>query len=403
MCAAPVIEVDIFDRARYTDGFPHELFAELRSRSPVHRQPWPASHQPYGLAVEQPDTLWHVFSHADVRAINRDWETFSARGGPTLVRGPEGAAGLLGLDPPEHHRLRHVVASAFTPRMIAGLEEQIDGRVRSLLKPLIGESFDFVEEFAYPLPMHVISDIIGIPESDRDFVFDRVQTLLDVLDPDSERDIDTHGAEIFAFAADLADEKRRRPADDVWSTIIASGLPDDDVNLFFIILSLAGSETTRNALTQGLVALVGAGALAGGGIDRELMSTTGTDEVLRFTSPVLTFARDVQCDVEVCGETLRAGDRLLMWHIVANRDPEVFTDPNRLDLERDPNPHVAFGGGGPHYCLGANLAKREIEATFTHLAAHHPGLEVLGEPVWTGPGPVSNVGCSISKLPVALR
>jgi cytochrome P450 len=310
---------------------------------------------------------------------------------------------MLSIDPPEHHRLRQVVSSGFTPRMIARLEEQIDARVDQLLEPVAGEECDFVEALAYPLPMHVIADIIGIPESDRSFVFERTKEALDALDPEAVPAEGGDGLDLYTYAMELAAAKRAKPADDVWSTIISSGLPDDDVALFFMVLSIAGSETTRNALSHGLLALLsGHRLLARIDDDPTLLGRTGTDEILRYTSPVLVFARDATTDIDIAGATIEEGDRVLMWYGVANRDPNVFADPDTLDLDRDPNPHVAFGGGGPHYCLGANLAKREITSMFTTLAARFGRAELTGEPVWGGPGPISNVGCSLTRLPVRL-
>jgi cytochrome P450 len=349
-----------------------------------------------------------VFGHAAVRQFNRDWETFSARGGPTVSRGHEGSAGILSVDPPEHHRLRQIVSSAFTPRMIGLLEERIDKRVDSLLDEVDGEECNFVDSFAYPLPMHAIADIIGIPEADRGFVFSRTKDVLNGLDPefepDPEADPDQVSPDLFTYAMELSERKRAHPEDDVWSKIIESGLPAAELDVFFLILSIAGSETTRNALSHGFLALLSEpDKLAPIAADPDLMGRTGTDEILRYTSPVLLFGRDVTVDVDDFGAHIPKGGRVLLWYPVANRDPEAFEDPETFNLHRAPNPHVAFGGGGPHFCLGANLAKREITSAMNRLAERFPHTELSGTPKWSGPGPISNVGCSIEDLPVKLR
>ena len=302
----PELTIDVLDRTLYSDGFPHDIFTPLRQAAPLYRQPWPSGLREHSTSIEQADTLWHAFSHAAVRQTNRDWERFSARSGPTISRTPEGSAGMLGTDPPEHHRLRQTVSSAFTPRMIGRLEERIDARIDDLLDAVDGEECNFVDALAYPLPMHVIADIIGIPESDRGFVFSKTKDVLDSLDPEHVHepgaDPDDISPDLFTYAMELSERKRAHPEDDVWSKIIEAGLPAVDVDVFFLILSIAGSETTRSALSHGFLALLSdTSQIDQIAADPTLMDRTGTDEIVRYTSPVLVFARDITVDIEVLG------------------------------------------------------------------------------------------------------
>lgn len=213
-------------------------------------------------------------------------------------------------------------------------------------------------------------------------------------------------------AGRLAEEKRQNPTDDIWTMLASAEVVDDDgtahhladhqLDAFFMILSIAGSETTRNALSQGMLAFAGEpeafDALAG---DPALV-LTATDEVLRWSNPVLMFARTATRDIELDGEAIAKGDRMVIWYPSANRDDRVFADPFRFDVRRSPNPHLSFGGGGPHYCLGANLATKEIQVMLGALSRRFHRVEVVGEPAWSGVGPIHNVGVSLERLPVRL-
>ncbi len=406
-------DVDLLDPTLYVDGFPHDRYAELRRQGPVHRHRSTVVASPLS-GVEEHMGFWCVLGHPEIQQINRDWRTFSAWHGPTIPRQPPGGAGLLGVDPPDHHRLRHLVSAGFTPRMISRLEDRIGYWVDRLVDQFDQGEIEFVSALGYPLPMHVIADIIGIPEADRPWVFERTQLVLDGLDPTrSAQQAEQQAAqvELFGYAHELGVEKRQRPTDDVWSTLIAAryatadgetSLEEIEVDLFFLILSIAGSETTRTALSSGLLGL----GRQPEQIDRLRhdpdLFVTLPDEILRFTSPVLAFGRDCESTTEVAGVTIEAGERVVLFHPSANRDERVFDTPDRIDVGRDPNPHVAFGGGGPHYCLGANLAKREILVLFQRLIDRFDRIELAGEPTWVGPGPISNVGCHVENLPVRL-
>ncbi|MGI9600787.1 MAG: cytochrome P450 [Acidimicrobiales bacterium] len=410
-------EVDLLDSQMYVDGFPHDRYAELRAQGPIHRHVVTRVQSPLSGA-EETMGFWCVLGQPEIQQVNRDWTTFSAGHGPTIPRQPPGGAGMLGVDPPEHHRLRQLVSAGFTPRMVGRLEDRIGYWVDRLLDDIAdrGDTCDFVAELAFPLPMHVIADIIGIPEADRPWVFERTVLVLDGLDPSlaaHQADQQAAQVELYEYAHQLGVEKRARPTDDVWSTLIAAQYAADDgqatsleefeVDVFFLILSIAGSETTRTALSGGLLGLLEhPDQLDRLRSDPERFATL-PDEILRWSSPVLSFSRDCESTTEVAGVTIEEGERVVMFFPSGNRDERVFERPFELDVGRDPNPHVAFGGGGPHYCLGANLAKREILVLFRELIDRHRTIEQAGAPEWTGPGPISNVGCHVEHLPVRLE
>lgn len=395
-----VLDVDLTDPQLYTNGFPHELFTELRARGPVHRH----------LAVEGRPAIpsipfWSIVTHPEIQQANRDWKTFEARGGPMMEANPLLSTGrtLVSMDPPDQAEMRKIITSEFTPRMIGRLEQRIAARTAEILAAAAGDVCDFVSDIAYQVPMHLIADIVGIPEHDRHWVFERIDLLLRTGNPyNGYTEADRLGlqVELFEYAQRLTADKRANPTDDVW-TKLAGKLDGFELEMFFIILSIAGSETTRNALAQGLIALIeNPEQLAELRTNPEL-TLTAADEALRWSSPVLFFGRTATCDVTIGGQDVKAGDRVLFWYPSGNRDETVFEDPFRFDIHRTPNPHLSFGGGGVHYCLGANLARKEVQVVLGAIAAGYD-VELAGPAVWDGGGPVHNVGIGIDSLPVRL-
>lgn len=395
------LDTDLTDPALYANGFPHDLFTELRGRGPVHRH-----HAVQDRPAIPPIPFWSIVTHPEIQQANRDWKTFGAAGGPMMAPDPLLSAGrtLVSMDPPDHAEMRRIITSEFTPRMIGRLEQLIAERTRVILaNAATGQTCDFVGDIAYQVPMHLIADIVGIPESDRPWVFERTDLLLRTGNPYngySEQDRLGYQVELFEYAQRLSAHKREQPADDVW-TKLAGRLDGFELDMFFLILSIAGSETTRNALTQGLIALLHCpGQLAELRAHPEL-AVTAADEAIRWASPVLFFGRTANTDVTIGGQDIAAGDRVLFWYPSGNRDETVFADPFRFDIRRSPNPHLSFGGGGVHFCLGANLARKEVQVVFAALATGYD-IELDGEPVWAGGGPVHNVGIGIDRLPVRL-
>jgi cytochrome P450 len=399
--------IDLIDPAVYANGFPHELFTTLRAEAPVYWHPFddrvPQSREP---------GIWVLSRHADVEMVNRDAERFSALDGPSLAYVPEmQGIMLVSMDGREHVRQRRLISAGFTPRMIAKLEEQCRSWAGRLIDAALelGE-FNFVSEIAYKLPMHMIADIVGIPEADRNWLFATTSVFLTASDPESETTEEealSHQIEMFEYAQELSRSKRLRPTDDVWTTLSTvevdgDGLGATELDFFFMLLTAAGSETTRNALSAGLPALVDhPEQLERLRADSSLYKSA-VDEILRWSSPVSYFARRANVDVEIRDVPIRAGDRVTIWYASANRDEEVFDDPFSFDITRSPNPYVSFGGGGPHYCLGANLAKLEITILLDELFKRANTIEVVAPPVWQSLTLMNPILLSTKELRVRL-
>ncbi len=382
-----VAKVDLIDPALYEQGFPHDAFTRLRAEAPVSWLPFDNR-----VPSSREAGVWVIARHADVERVNRDVEHFSAIDGPALAHVPamQGTM-LVSMDGPKHVRQRRLISAGFTPKMIGNLEVRCRHWAGQLIDHAleIGE-LDFVSKVAYKLPMHMIADIVGIPESDRDWLFATAQKFLTATDPNSGLTPDEallHQIEMFSYGQELTRSKQACPADDVWTTLSTAevdgdGLSETELDYFFMLLTAAGSETTRNALAAGLPALLDHPDQ----LDRlrtdPSVRKTAVEEILRWTSPVSYFARRAKLDLEVNGTPVRAGDRVTIWYASANRDEDVFDDPFVFDITRSPNPFVSFGGGGPHYCLGANLAKLEITILLDELLRRTTDIELLAPPVW---------------------
>jgi cholest-4-en-3-one 26-monooxygenase len=296
---------------------------------------------------------------------------------------------MLIMDPPQHTKLRLLVNKGFTPRMVGRLEEHIRDVTRSIVDDIAkrGEC-DFVVEVAAELPLQVIAEMMGVPDEDRHKIFDWSNRLIGSEDPEynvSRDEAIGAATEMFLYSSELAAEKRKRPGDDIISALLQAEvdghiLTDTEFNLFFQLLAVAGNETTRNLISHGMLALIDNPAereklMA----DRSLLPGA-IEEMLRCASPVMYMRRTATSDFELRGQKIREGDKVALWYIAANRDEEVFEDPHRFDITRDNANYVAFGGGGPHFCLGANLAKLEIRVMFEALLDRLPDIELAGEP-----------------------
>jgi cytochrome P450 len=323
---------------------------------------------------------------------------------------------IIAMDGPPHIRMRKLINAGFTPRMVGRLEEQARRWAVAIVEAALEQSTcNFVEDVAYKLPMHMIADIVGVPVEDRDELFRLASDLMQCIDPESPVPAERRPAieaEMFQYAQRLGAEKRRNPQDDIWTLLNTVEVETDDggrtrlgeleLDLFFMILILAGSETTRNAIASGLLALLdNPEQLATLREDREAMPGA-VDEILRWSSPVAYFARRATRDTEIRGVPIAEGDRITLWYPSANRDEEVFEDPFRFDISRNAKLHVTFGGGGAHYCLGANLARREIAIFFDEFLKRVGEITVLGEPTYSVQGIASPVMSSLKALPVRL-
>ncbi len=391
--AAPVpdgMNIDLLDRDRFTEGIPHDWFTWLRTNDPVH---W----------HEEPDGrgFWTITKHADVIICNRDAASFSSsaeRGGvvsiedyaPSAESQAAGGNLMLMMDPPDHTRYRKLVNRGFTPRMIGMLETHVrELTARILDQALVKDESDFVVDIAAELPLEVIAELIGVPHEDRFKIFDWSNRMIGSEDPEyavSAEETFNAQVEMFLYAQQLADQRRASPADDIITALLSAevdgeSLSDMDFNLFFLLLSVAGNETTRNAIAAGMNAFLEHPDQWELFASDPAAHVAGvTEEILRWASPVLFFRRNATRDVELHGRTIREGDKITLWYISANRDEDVFPDPFRFDITRTPNPHIAFGGGGPHFCLGAQLARMEISVLFEELARRLDHVEQLGPP-----------------------
>ena len=377
-------DVNLADSGNFVAAVPHEMFEVLRRDAPVWFHP----------GTDEVEGFWCIVKHADLVELSRDYgHASSALGGITLHDASTEDLELqrqmmLMMDPPNHTKLRLLVNKGFTPRMIGRLDEHI----RDIAKAIVDEvaargECDFVTEVAAQLPLRVIVEMMGVPDADRPKIFEWTNRLIGSEDPEynvSRDEAIGAATEMFMYSTELAAEKRANPGDDIISTLLqaeveGNRLTDTEFNLFFQLLAVAGNETTRNLISNGMhflfehpdqwQKLVADRSLLPGAID----------EMLRYASPVMYMRRTAPEDFELRGQTIRAGDKMALWYISANRDEEKFDDPNLFDITRSPNEYVAFGGGGPHFCLGANLAKLEIRVMFEELLTRLPDIELAGD------------------------
>jgi cholest-4-en-3-one 26-monooxygenase len=266
---------------------------------------------------------------------------------------------------------------------------------------------DFVVDVAAELPLQVIAELIGVPMEDRHKIFDWSNRMIGSEDPEylvSADKVQEAQVEMFMYANQLAAERRKEPRDDIVTTLLNAEIDGDklsemDFNLFFLLLAVAGNETTRNAIAHGMHAFLQNPDQYELLVDDPSLVDSATEEILRWASPVMYFRRNVTADVELRGEQIKAGDKVAIYYISANRDEEIFDEPFTFDVRRDPNPHIAFGGGGPHFCLGANLARMEIRVLFEELVQRVPKVDALGDAERLR----SNFIAGIKHLPVELK
>jgi cholest-4-en-3-one 26-monooxygenase len=400
-------DVDLYDPDTFVPGVPHEYFALLRREAPVFQHPYP-----YG------GHFWCVTRHEDLVAVNRDNSTYSSWQRTALIDTPpedglEMARMLmLNMDPPDHTQLRKIVNKGFTPKMIRSLMEHLRSEAKEIVERARDKGeVDFVEEVAAELPLIAIAEFLGVPVEDRKVIFDLSNRLVGNADPEyglTEAMAQDAATEMFGYAQELAAHKRQHPGDDIASTLLQAEvdgdrLSDMDFNVFFMLLSVAGNETTRNAISHGMLALLEHPDQRQDLIEHPDILESAVEEILRWASPVMQFKRTTTKPVRVGDVELGEDESIVFWHISANRDEAVFADPYTFDLRRAPNAHtsshIAFGGGGPHFCLGAQLARLEIRMLFEELATRYPRIEALGEPDRLR----SNFIGGIKHLPVRLH
>jgi len=374
-------EIDLNDVDRFNDGVPHEWFTLLRREAPVY---WQAERDGPGF--------WNVTKYADVVTVSRQPNLFSSWLGATnsfdLTPADleQSRLLMLNMDPPKHGKFRRLVSRGFTPKRVSVLAEQI----RALAKQIVDDvaergECDFVDDVAARLPMETICEMIGVPESDRRYIYDLSNKLIGFDDPDfaaNRADGPKAAAEMYLYAENLAQERRRCPVDDL-ATVLLHGEVDGErlapaeFDSFFLLLALAGNETTRTVTAQGMRLLIEHADQRRRVLDDRRLLPTAVEEMLRYSPAVIHFRRTASADTELRGKKIRKGDKVLMWYPSANRDEEVFEDAQRFDVGRNPNEHVAFGIG-EHYCLGANLARLQLNTIFSELLTRLPDIEFAG-------------------------
>jgi len=409
-------DVDLTDLDRWVEGVPLDWFALLRREAPAF---WQDERAGRGF--------WSITRYDDVVAASKDYETFSSEvGGTSLMdltpEQVESRKSMLDTDPPRHTRLRNIVNKGFTPRAVNAYEE----RIRRLFRELLEEAFargelDFTEDVAVELPMRILCELMGTPVEDRRYLVDLGNRMLGNTDPDmageeyvaGEADLSRYAhlpfsspaaLEMFDYADRLGAERRREPRDDLTTKLIEAEIDGDrlsehEFKLFFLLLTTAGNETTRHAMSNGLQALLQHPEERDRLVADPSLIPTAVDEILRWAPSLHHFRRTATRDVELHGETIREGDKVVLWFVSGNRDETRFPEASRFDAGRSPNKHLAFGLGGPHFCLGSHLARLELRVWLEEMLPWLPRIELAGPPGRLR----SNFFHGIKSLPVRLR
>jgi methyl-branched lipid omega-hydroxylase len=371
------------------DSFRDGAFFTLR-----HERPVSFSSEPELPGFPVGPGFWSVTTFDDVWKVSRQPKAFSSV--PSIVipdLQPEVAefhGSMIVLDDPRHARLRMIVQKAFTPKMVRLVEDAVRSRARSIVERMVERHPDgrceIVREIAAPLPLQIICSMMGIPEEDEDRVFGWTNVILGEFESDDDYAMfEQVSQDIGAYGVAMAMDRRSNPRNDLCTALVQAEvdgerLSDAEIASFFILLATAGNETTRNAISHGLVALTAHPDQRAVWLDDiDGVMPTAVDEIVRWATPVMHFRRTAACDTMIGDQAIAAGDKVVIWYISANRDEAKFDRPDELDLRRTPNDHLGFGGG-PHFCLGAHVARREIAALYSELLRRLPDIEAAGPP-----------------------
>ena len=398
---------DFTDPDLYVRRVPTGELAELRRTAPVW---WNA--QPRGASGFDDEGYWVVSKHADVLEVSRTSDIYSSQQNTAIIRHGQPVTDealamqqliLLNIDPPQHTKLRSIVSRGFTPRAIRNLREALTVRAEAIVHNACADgSGDFVSDVACELPLQAIAELLGIPQEDRRKVFNWSNEMIGYDDPEYDGDPQAAAAELVGYSMAMAEDRRGCPRDDIVTKLVhaevdGGHLSPDEFGFFMILLSVAGNETTRNAISHGMLAFLDHPEQWE--LYKDQRPERAGDEIVRWATPVTVFQRTALADTELGGQPVKAGDRLGLFYRSANFDEDVFDHPERFDILRSPNPHLGFGGTGTHYCIGVNLAKLEIELIFNAIADGMPGISKAGEPERLRSGWLNG----IKRLPVNYR
>jgi cholest-4-en-3-one 26-monooxygenase len=380
---------DFTDPDIYAKRLPVEEFAELRRAAPIW---W--NEQPDGVGGFGDGGYWVVSKHKDIREASLRNDVFSSAQKSIVPRYKEGVAesqiemgrlSMINMDEPEHTRLRKIVSRAFTPRAIERLKAELDERAQRIAEEARASgSGDFVQQVACELPLQAIAGLMGVPQVDRKKLFDWTNEMIGDDDPEfADREALSATGELLGYAMQLAADRAKEPCDDIVTTLVQADvdghkLTEGEFGLFVVTLTVAGNETTRNSITQGMMAF--AETPHQWELFRTRRPVTAADEIIRWATPITAFQRTAMCDTELGGVTIKKGQRVVLFYRSANFDEEVFDKPFTFDILRSPNPHLGFGGTGAHYCVGANLARMTIGLMFNAIADHIPDIESVAAP-----------------------
>jgi cytochrome P450 len=392
--SVPLSDVDLgsWEFWALDDDYRDAAFTTLRREAPISF--WA---EPESEGIPAGAGHWALTRFDDVHFASRHPHIFSSV--PSIVINDQNPdlneffSSIIVMDDPRHTRLRNIVSRAFTPRVVARTEESVRARARRLVDAMITNHPDgkgeVVAELAGPLPLQVICDMIGVPEADHEKVFHWTNVILGASDPDITKDYGEFikaSMDFGAYSTALAEDRRSHPRDDLTTALVQAEVDGErltsaDIMSFFMLLAIAGNETTRNAISHGVLTLTRyPGEREKWWTNFDALSYSAVEEIVRWSAPVVYMRRRVTEDTELSGVQLAAGDKVTMWYCSANRDEAKFADSFRFDVTRDPNPHAGFGGGGAHFCLGANLARREIAVAFEELYRRIPDFAATEEP-----------------------